>query len=115
MKASDKSERVRCADCKWLGREYTCWVCTNPSCTAQSIVPLQRMNRRMVLASRVCFSFSSTETSMPILSADDVRLLHGLVQGVEKEATGAFTARRLPIEKYQLVLDRFLAIKNKKL
>lgn len=52
---------------------------------------------------------------MPILSADDVRLLHGLVQGVEKEATGAFTARRLPIEKYQLVLDRFLAIKNKKL
>lgn len=109
---SDKSNRVRCADCKWLGREHTCWVCANPSCTALSIVSLQRMSRRMVLAPRVYFSFSSIETSMPI-SADDVRLLHGLIQGVEKGATGAFTARQLPIEKYQLVLDRFLAIKNK--
>ena len=109
---SDKSNRVRCADCKWLGREHTCWVCTNPSCTAHSIVPLQRMNRKMVLAPRVCFSFSAADIS-PVLSVEDIRLLHGLIQGTEKGATGAFTARQLPIEKYQLVLDRFLAIKNK--
>lgn len=107
MKKRDMNGTVKCADCKWLAREYNGWVCSNPCCTAKSLATHRRMSRRTVLAPRVCFSFSSTETSMPELSADDVRLLHGLIQGVEKGATGAFTARQLPIEEYQLVLDRF--------
>ena len=113
MKKCDMSGTVKCADCKWLAKEHNGWECSNPLCTAKALVTHQRMSRRVVLAPRVCFSFSSAETSMPELSADDVRILHGLIQGVEKGATGAFTARQLPIEEYQLVLDRFLAIKNK--